>query len=96
MSPAFWGVLPFRALLKMARAQHQEQTDAETYRLYTADVLFFLGESVAKSLGGRCMANRFRDFIGINREAEENGPEIIERLSSKLEAMGGGDDGGIA
>ena len=88
--------MPFRTLLKMARAQHQEQTDKETYRLYTADVLFYLGESVAQSLNGRCMAHRFREFVGVNTEPEESGPEIIKRLGSKLDAMGGGNDGEFA
>lgn len=88
--------MPFRTLLQMARAQYREQEDKETYRLYTADVLFYLGESVANRLGGQHMVNRFRDFIGINTEPEESGPEIIERLGSKLDAMGGGNDGEFA
>lgn len=96
IAPGYLGMMPFRTLLKMARAQHQEQTDKETYRLYTADVLFYLGESVAQSLNGRCMAHRFREFIGINTEPEESGPEIIKRLGSKLEEMGGGNDGEFA
>lgn len=70
-------------------AQYEKQQNEESYRIYTSDTLLYIGESVAKTLGGRCMENRYVDFIIEKPEQTESGDEIIDRISEKLNAMRG-------
>lgn len=90
--PALWDKLPFRGILHLLKAQHQQQMQDEAYRIYTTDTLKYICESVTQRLGGRCMAQRYVDFTDQRKpEQQESGDEIINRLGEKLDAMGGGD-----
>lgn len=93
ISPALWDKLPFRGILHLLKAQHQQQMQEEAYRIYTTDTLKYICESVTQRLGGRCMAQRYVDFTDQRKpEQQESGDEIINRLGEKLDAMGGDKD----
>lgn len=70
-------------------AQYEKQQNEESYKIYTSDTLLYICENVAKTLGGRCMENRYADFIITKPEETESGEEIINRISEKLDAMRG-------
>lgn len=75
--------------MRLIVAQYEKQQNEESYRIYTSDTLLYICESVAKTLGGRCMENRYADFIIEKPEQTESGDEIIDRISEKLNAMRG-------
>lgn len=90
--PALWDKLPFRSILHLLKAQHQQQMQDEAYRIYTTDTLKYICESVTQRFGGRFMAQRYVDFTDQRKpEQQESGDEIINRLGEKLDAMGGED-----
>ena len=76
------------------QAQHEQRQKEETFRIYTADTLLFISESVSKALGGRCMANRYSDFTDPQPEETRTPEEIIADIGEKLNRMGGEDNGG--
>lgn len=94
VSPAFWDRLSFKNILAMLRAQYENMDKQELYRVYTADTLMYICESITQSFGGRCMANRYSDFTDLKPEKHESGKEIIERIGAKLDRLGGEDNGG--
>lgn len=92
VTPDLWGKLPFPAILHLLNVQYEKQMQEETYRIYTTDTLKYICESVAKYLGGRCMAQRYVDFTSkSNPEKSENAEEIIARIGEMLRKMGGED-----
>lgn len=92
ISPALWDKLGFRQILHLLKAHFQQQMQEEAYRIYTTDTLRYICESVTQRLGGKCMAQRYVDFTEPKKpEKQESGEEIINRISEKLDAMGGGD-----
>ena len=91
VNPAFWDKMPFRTLLRMILAQWEHQQNQKTYQTYTAETQHYICESVTQRLGGRCIANKYTDFIG-KPEPIESGSEIIKRIGAKLDAMGGDKD----
>lgn len=66
------------------------------HRIYIADTLLFISESVSKALGGRCMANRYTDFADPQPDETRTQGEIVADIGAKLNEMGGEDNGGTA
>lgn len=92
VTPDIWGKLPFPAILHLLKVQYEKQMQEETYRIYTTDTLKYICESVAKYLGGRCMAQRYVDFTSkSNPEKSETAEEIRARIGEMLRKMGGED-----
>lgn len=88
--PDLLGKLPFGAILHLLKAQYERHTQEQTYRIYTADTLKYICESVTNRLGGLCMVQRYTDFISAEKQdAAETSEDIIGRIGGKLGEMGG-------
>lgn len=66
-----------------------KESQAKTYRIYVTDSLKAIADNTARKYGGSVLNMRYAEVITKPREPAESSDEVIARIRSKIEQIGG-------
>lgn len=93
IAPECYKIFPFRQILKAIVDRANKENEEKSIKVYYADALMVISQSIAALSGGKYISQRLMDILEPPEQDGRTADEIIADLSEKIEKIGGGEDG---